>query len=112
VARTTTRREDLDDHHAAAAMRTGMVEVLGKERVLVSVGVRWLEWRRRSELRCRSDELASAGELLGALGAAIGEQAVMADAVEAPGQDVHEEPANELAGSSVMVVYRSGPSRR
>ena len=111
MARTTARLEDLDDHHAAAALRTGMVEVLGKERVLASPGVRW-QRGRRSELRCRSDELASAGELLGALGAAIGEQAVMADAVEAPGQDVHEEPANELAGSSVMVVYRSGPSMR
>src|SRR5262249_34443653 len=41
--------------------------------------------------------LASAGELLGARVTAIGEQAVVPDAVEALGQDVHEEPAHELA---------------
>src|SRR5262249_27990301 len=29
---------------------------------------------------------------------AIGEEAVMADAVQALGQDVHQEPANELVG--------------
>ena len=76
-----------------------MVEVLWKGCVLASVDVSWLLLlRRRSELRCRSDELACASELPGALGAAIGEQAVVADAVEALGQDVHEEAANELAG--------------
>jgi hypothetical protein len=39
-------------------------------------------WRfaRWSDLGCRGDELASAGELLGASGAAIGEQAVVPDA--------------------------------
>ena len=84
MARATTRREDLDDHHAAAAMRAGMVEVLRKDRVLASAAVRWLR-RRRSELGCRCDELASAGELLGALGAAIGEEAVVPDAVESLG---------------------------
>ena len=44
------------------------------------------------------DQLASAGELLGARVAAVGEQAIVSDAVESPGQDVHEEPANELVG--------------
>ena len=37
---------------------------------------------------------------------AIGEEAVMADAVQALGQDVHQEPPHELVG----VVYRPGPS--
>ena len=87
MARATTRLEDLDDHHAARAMRTGMVEVLWKERILASAGLRWLRGRR-SELRCRSDELACTGELFGALGPAIGEQAGVPDAVEALGQDV------------------------
>jgi hypothetical protein len=45
----------------------------------------------------RGDELASAGQLLGAGGAPIGEQAVVPDAMEAFGQHVHEEPTNELA---------------
>ena len=94
MARATTRREDLDDHHAAGAMRAGMVVVLRKDPVLARAGVRW---RRRSDLGCVGDELPSAGELVGALGTAIGEQAVVPDAVEALRQHVHEEPANELA---------------
>ena len=47
---------------------------------------------------CRGDELASAGELLGASGAAIAEQAVVPDAMKALRQHVHEEATNELAG--------------
>src|SRR5215813_12465604 len=50
-----------------------------------------------SELSWRGDQIASAGELLGAGASTIREQAVVPDAVEALGQDVHEEPANELA---------------
>jgi hypothetical protein len=52
---------------------------------------------RRSDLWCRSDELPSTGELLGARVTTIGEQAEVPDAVEALGQHVHEEPPNELA---------------
>src|SRR5215813_12155621 len=50
-----------------------------------------------SELSWRGDQIASAGELLGAGASAIRQQAVVPDAVEALGQDVHEEAANELA---------------
>src|SRR5262249_21419863 len=78
-------------------MRTGMVEIW-KDRVLASGAVRLLRRRWWGELRCRSDELASASEFVGALGAAIGEQAIVPDSVEALGQDVQEEPANEIAG--------------
>jgi hypothetical protein len=53
---------------------------------------------RRSDLGRCGDELTSAGDLLGAGEAAIGEQAIVPDAVETLGQHMHEEPANELAG--------------
>src|SRR5215831_13599469 len=77
-------------------MRAEMVVLLRERRVLAGSIMRWVLLRRR-ELGCRSDQLASAGELLGARVTAIGEQAVVPDAVEALGQHVHEEPANELA---------------
>src|SRR5215471_14208921 len=88
-------------------MRAEMVVLLRERRVLTGSIMRWVLLRRRelgwrsdqlaSELSWRSDQLASAGELLGARVTAVGEQAVVPDAVEALGQHVHEEPANELA---------------
>src|SRR5215471_16405907 len=88
-------------------MRAEMVVLLRERRVLTGSIMRWVLLRRRelgwrsdqlaSELSWRSDQLASAGELLGARVTAIGEQAEVPDAVEALGQHVHEEPANELA---------------
>src|SRR5262249_28454141 len=96
MARTLTCLERLYDHHAAAAVRAGIIVLLRERRVLAgSVMMWWLG--RRSDLRCRGDELPNAGELLGARVAAIDEQAEVPDAVEALGQHVHEEPANELA---------------
>src|SRR5215831_4810649 len=88
-------------------MRAEVVVLLRERRVLAGSIMRWVLLRRRelgcrsdrlaSELSWRSDQLASAGELLGARVTAIGEQAVVPDAMEALGQHVHEEPANELA---------------
>jgi hypothetical protein len=49
-------------------------------------------------LACCGDQVSSAGELLGTRAAAIGEQTVVPNAVEALGQDMHEKPADELAG--------------
>src|SRR5215468_3727851 len=96
MARTMTWLEGLDDHHAAGAVRTGMIVLLRERRVLAdSVIMRWLG--RWSDLWCRGDDLPRAGELFGAGASTIREQAVVSDAVEALGQDVHEEPANELA---------------
>ena len=43
---------------------------------------------------------------------AFGEQAVVADAVEAVGQDVDEEAADELVGGERHRLYRSRPSMR
>src|SRR5262249_1302595 len=70
MARTLTRLERLDDQHARAAMRAQMVVLLRERRVLAGsiIGpgsiIRWVLLGRR-ELG-RSDQLASAGELLGA----------------------------------------------
>ena len=70
-------------------MGAGVIKLLGAERVVSSqVPSELAGWW--SHLGCRGDELASAGELLGASGAAIGEQAVVPDAVKALGQHVHE----------------------
>jgi hypothetical protein len=78
--------------------------------------MRWVLLRRR-ELGCRRDQLAWAGELLGARGTAVSEQAVVPDAVEALGQHVHEEAANELARLErhgclkLTVCHQSKPDR-
>src|SRR6516165_11823601 len=96
MARCATGLERLYDHHAAAAVRAGMIVLLRGGRVLAGSIIMW--WLgRRSDLWCRSNELPSTGELLGARVTAIGEQAEVPDAVEALGQHVHEEPANKLA---------------
>ena len=71
MARTMTWLEGLDDLHAAAAVRAGMVELLGEGCVLAGSVMGWL--LRRTDLGRRSDELASAGELLGAGASAIRE---------------------------------------
>src|SRR5215468_8860577 len=95
MARTLTRLERLDDQHARAAMRAQMVMLLREYRVLAGSIIGWV-LLGRWELG-RSDQLTSAGELLGARVTAIGEQTVVPDAVKALGQNVDEEPANELA---------------
>ena len=58
----------------------------------------------------RGEHVARLGDRL--LFGRTGKQAVVADAVEALGQHVHQEAADELASSSVMVLYRPGPSIR
>ena len=71
----------------------------------VGVGVAGLVLRWRD-----AEQLAGAGEVLGA--PAIGEQAVVADAVEAAGQHVDEEAADELvAGQRHDLLARRGPWR-
>jgi len=85
MARTMTWLERLDDDHAAAAVRAGMIVLVRERRFLAgSVIMRWL--RRWGDLGCPGDELARAGELLGTCVAPVGEQAVVPDAVEALGQ--------------------------
>ena len=80
--------ECLDDEHAAAATRARVREfgVLG---VTVIAGL--VLFRRHVE------QAACMGDVVGAR--AAGEQAIVADAVEARRQDVDQESADELGGS-------------
>ena len=79
--------EGLDDDHRGAAVRADEGGLAAGHR------------RRRRRRRCGGDDvqqLACLGEMLAAAG--VGEQAVVADAVEAAGQDVQQEAAHELVG--------------
>src|SRR6266545_398517 len=79
--------ESLDNDHAAAAARTGMRE----HRRLIGIGITGLVLRSG-----RVEQFSHPRDVLDAL--AAGEQAVVADAVEAAGERVNEESANELVG--------------
>ena len=59
--------------------------------------------------RC-GEQLAGAFDVGRAVG--IGEQAVVADAVQAFRQDMHEEPADELVGGERHQFVAAGPSIR
>ena len=99
--------EDLDDAHRGTAVRA---DEGGRRR-----------WRPAPRLRRRFDrggndvqQFARLGEMLAASG--IGEQAVVANAVEAAGQDVQQEAAHELVGAraswscSASCPWRGSPS--
>src|SRR5271166_2755870 len=80
--------EYLDDDHAPAAARAGMRRgwrLVGAGGTRIGIVVLW---------RWHAEELAGARDVVGAGGS--GEQAVVADAVEAFGQDVGEEATDEL----------------
>ena len=66
----------------------------------------------RTNLSSCGDQLASAGELLSARVTAIGEQAVVPDAVKPLGNTCMRKRRMNSPGSIVMVLYRSGPSIR
>lgn len=75
----------LYDDHASAAARARRAEVL---RRIGIIGARW-----------RSDVQEFAGKREAGLAGGAGEQAVVADAVEAARQDMEQEAANELVGA-------------
>ena len=77
-------REDLDDDHATAAAWTSRLAG-------IDGGVGWLALRF-----CNGEELAGTCDVVGAR--AFGEQAVVADAVQAFWQDVDKEAADEIEG--------------
>src|ERR1700739_5064136 len=82
MARRRAAREGLDDDHAAAATWTCRLVVIG------SIGIGGFAlglWP--------SEQFEGTRDVVGAGG--LGRQAVVADAVEALGQDVDEEPAGE-----------------
>ena len=85
MARVAAWLECFDDHHAAAATWAAMVKL-----PVVAGFQSWLGARRN--LGCCCDELAGTGELFGPGNAAVGEQAVVANAMESLGQHVHQEP--------------------
>ena len=81
--------ERLDDLHASAAARAGRRMVA----IHWIVGVVALVRRRRGD-RGHIQQLAAQGKLLGTV--AVGEQAIVTNAMEAIGQNVQEEPAHKL----------------
>src|SRR5258707_14760438 len=82
--------EGLDDDHAATA---GRARVRLDRRSCIGVTIGAGLWRGRDR---RVQETPAEVELLGAV--AIGEETVVADAVEAIRKGVHEDAADELAG--------------
>jgi hypothetical protein len=79
--------EGLDHEHATATARTRLGEHLRRRRIVLD--------RLLGHRRGQTQELARPRDRLGAVGA--GEQAIVADAMEALGQHVDEEAADELA---------------
>src|SRR5215471_19347264 len=90
ICRLAAAFENLDDDHAAAAAgaRAGQ-----DARLVRSSGLLLFMF---NDGRGSTEQLACACDVGGTI--AAGEQAVMADAVEAFGQDVGEESPNELVG--------------
>src|SRR4029453_11829719 len=95
MARRRAAREGLDDDHAAAATWTCRLILIR------SIGI------GRFALRLwPSEQFAGARDVVGAGG--LGQQAVVADAVEALGQDVNEESAGELVcGKGPLFLFIS-----
>ena len=83
MPRRRAAREGLDDDHAAAATWTCRLVVIG------SIGIGRLALRLWPR-----EQFVGARNVVGAGG--VGQQAVVADAVETFGQDVDEESADEL----------------
>ncbi len=83
--------EGLDGDHGSAAGRAG----IGEHRRLIGIG----DGLGPAPWCWDAEQLAGTGDVLGASG--VGEEAIVADAVEALGQDVDEEAADELG-------YRQG----
>jgi hypothetical protein len=89
MMRSRASVEALDDDHAAAAVGAGMFWCLR----FVGIGIGSFD--RIDGKYGKREQLAGAGDVLGTF--AAGEQAVVADAVEACGQHVDEKAADELA---------------
>ena len=83
-ARLPPALERLDDDHASAAARAWRADVVRFFRVVV--------------IGRRGDVQQFAGEREAGLAGGAGEQAIVADAVEAARQDVEQEAADELVG--------------
>src|SRR5437867_12186395 len=88
----TGARKRSERHHRAAATWTDVERQPGKLPIALTITDRWWRWwwRRRGEKQPTHCELGST--------VAIGEEAVMADAVKAVRQGVQEEATDELVG--------------
>ena len=73
---------------------------------LIGVGVGRFDGIDGNYWQC--EQLAGAGDVVGAL--AAGEQAIVADAMEACGQHVHEKAADELVGGERPVPWQTTPN--
>ena len=92
--------EGLNDEHAAATAGARLGEWPRR---------RWIDFDRRfRRRRCQSQELARSRDRLGAICA--GEQAIVADAMEAFGQHMDEKAADELADVERHGGVPAGPS--
>src|ERR1700731_2872807 len=102
-ARSVVRRcasfKPLDDDHAAAAAGTEICRFR-----LGSIGTDCFDSLNGNDWR--HEQFAGAGDVLGAF--AAGEQAIVADAVEARGEHVDEKSADELSGVGVVTPLSAG----
>jgi hypothetical protein len=103
--RVAAGREGLDDDHAAAAAAAGTRRHVGFVR---GCGLGRLGLLRAGR---HGEQLARSRDIGGAI--AIGEQSVMADAVQALGQHVHQKAPNELVATMASCrasMRRSNPA--
>src|SRR5260370_39937870 len=90
MSRRASALEGLDDDHAPAAARARMRERL-RFNLANAASIAGLE------LCCRHvEQLTRLGDVVGASG--VGKETVVADAMEAAGQDVDEGEAGEIVG--------------
>jgi hypothetical protein len=101
VVRSCAAFEQLDDDHPATAAWAEICRLrLGGIGAVCFDGINGNDWRH--------EQFACARDVLGAL--AAGEQAIVADAVEACGQHVDEKAADELV-AGWRSSWRGDPSR-
>ncbi len=88
------RLEAFDDHHGATTGGTGIGQARFIGAVVEGDLAAWIiDWRR---MRLWGEKVA--GQLDIASAAAVGEQAIVSNTMEAVGQDMEEEAADELVG--------------
>ena len=89
--------EALDDDHAAAAAGAGSASAVCGSLALVLMAL-----MASTGMYRRREQFAGAGDVLGTF--AAGEQAIVADAVEACGQHVDQEAADELVRVASVIT--------
>ena len=106
MAGLAARDEDFNDHHRATAARAWLgqcVRIVGRS-FSIGIGVLAIDGLGGSGY---AKQVSGAFDIGNAI--AIGEQAVMANAMQAFGQDMHQEPADELMGCERHSPVSGGP---